>query len=123
MNPQDEASLESARELDLATTGRKSGAPKSVELWHVYEQGCVYLLAGLDASGISTHWYRNLKANPQATLHVKGKRFPALSEPVDDDKALSSHIMELFRDKYGLVIMRQWYEGNEHVSVKLKVVA
>ncbi len=123
MTPQDETLLEGAREVDLVTTGRKSGSPRSVELWHIYEEGCVYLLSGLDASGMPTHWYRNLKANPQATLHVKGKRFPAQFEPVDDNKALSSHIMELFRDKYGLAIMRQWYEGNEHLPVKLKVVA
>ena len=123
MNSEDEALLQSARELDLVTTGRTSGLARSVELWHAYKEGYVYLLCIQNASGTPMHWYRNLKVNPEASLRVKGQTVYVRNEPVDDLEATVSHIWELMLSKYGADIMRRYYEGSEHLPVKLKVAA
>jgi deazaflavin-dependent oxidoreductase (nitroreductase family) len=118
MRPQDERLLTETAELDLTTTGRTSGEPRTVELWFAYNEGYVYFLTG------DTHWRRNLQANPDATLRVKRRRFKARLEPTAEAEGASAkaHIIALFRVKYGDETVSQWYEGREHLAVKLRLV-
>ncbi|MEE8443681.1 MAG: nitroreductase/quinone reductase family protein, partial [Dehalococcoidia bacterium] len=71
-----------ARELNLITTGRKSGSPRAVELYFGYQNGYVYLLSGLSSSGTPTHWYRNLQAHSGVTIRIKSRDISAVAEPV-----------------------------------------
>lgn len=116
--------LMGSQELDLITTGRRSGTPRTVELWFGYQNGYVYLLSGLDASGTPTHWYRNLQAHPKATLRVKSRDISAEAEPVPegDREAVTNQTFDLLLGKYGLETMWQWYEGRQFLPVKLKVM-
>ena len=123
MGQEDGVLLDNARELDLITTGRKSGFARRVELWHVYEEGYVYLLAALSVLGTPTDWYRNLQALPEAVLRIEGRAISVRNEQLDDPEALADYVLGLFRDKYGPTTMRQWYESYDHLPVKLKVIS
>lgn len=51
----------------LTTTGRRSGRPRTVELWFALDGGTVYVLAGgRDRSA----WVRNLQAEPRARMRL-----------------------------------------------------
>ncbi len=62
----DEATL-NAPYADLTTTGRKTGRPRTIEIWFAVRNGTVYMLAG---GGERAHWVRNVIANP-VTLRVR----------------------------------------------------
>ncbi|MBI4201745.1 MAG: nitroreductase family deazaflavin-dependent oxidoreductase [Chloroflexi bacterium] len=115
MTPQDERLLTQSPVLDLTTTGRTSGQLRTVELWFAYEQGDVYFLTG------NHHWRRNLEAYPAAEVRISRHSFKALLEPVTDQAITIDHVMALFQKKYGDEVMQRWYEGQEHVVVRLKI--
>jgi deazaflavin-dependent oxidoreductase (nitroreductase family) len=52
---------------DLSTTGRRSGIPRRVELWYVVVDEQI-VLTGTPGP---RHWLSNLRANPDATLHLR----------------------------------------------------
>jgi deazaflavin-dependent oxidoreductase (nitroreductase family) len=65
--------------LLLTTTGRKSGKPRVTPLQ--YDQ--------LDddvgaARGVNADWFRNIQADPEVQVQVKGRRFRGLAEPITD---------------------------------------
>lgn len=67
--------------LLLTTTGRKSGLPRTTPLQYEEVDGA-YLVAS--ARGAQADWYRNLLANPQVEVQVKGRSFKAAAQPVTD---------------------------------------
>ncbi len=117
MTPSNERLLAEATELDLTTTGRTSGRPRTVELWFAYTSGYLYFLTS------DTHWRRNLSAHPEAEVRIKRRSFKARLEPAADETAAKAQAMALFRAKYGDDVMRQWYEGRDHVPVRLRVLS
>jgi len=66
--------------LALTTTGRKSGAPRSVSLVYI-RNGSSYVVAAFN-SGRDTHpgWYFNLRSNPQVTIQIKKQQIKAVAE-------------------------------------------
>jgi deazaflavin-dependent oxidoreductase (nitroreductase family) len=74
-NPSDRPEVESSIKAGtgdqpyawLTTTGRRSGAPRTVELWFVLDGATVYALAG---GGERAHWVRNAGANPAVTVRL-----------------------------------------------------
>lgn len=67
-------SFRDERVLYLTTTGRKSGHPRTIEIWFVIYQQCIYLVAEL---GHQAHWVRNIVADPQVSIEIKAMRRPA----------------------------------------------
>jgi deazaflavin-dependent oxidoreductase (nitroreductase family) len=67
--------------LVLTTTGRKSGQPRQTPLQYEEVEGN-YLVAS--ARGAQADWYRNLLADPNVTVQVKGRTFNGSAEPVTD---------------------------------------
>lgn len=60
--------------LLLTTTGAKSGQPRTLPLLYVeYEEGLAIIASRF---GNTRHpgWYHNLRANPRATVEIKGAR-------------------------------------------------
>ena len=51
----------------LTTTGRRTGRPHRIEIWHVAEGDTLYLLAG---AGRGSDWVRNLEAEPAVTVEI-----------------------------------------------------
>ncbi|MFF2127610.1 nitroreductase family deazaflavin-dependent oxidoreductase [Streptomyces olivochromogenes] len=71
------------RTIDITTVGRRSGAPRRIEVWFHHIEGRWYL------SGVPgpRNWYANLQANPRFVVHLKHRvtaDLPATAKPVDE---------------------------------------
>ncbi len=84
--------------LEITTTGRKSGKPRTKPIWFVYDQGNLYIQSGQDGK---THWYRNLQKNPQMQLKIGQLVLTGKAQFVTDT-AETERIHDLFRSKYSL---------------------
>jgi deazaflavin-dependent oxidoreductase (nitroreductase family) len=63
--------------LLLTTTGRKSGEERTTPLIYGRTNGDVMVVASKGGSDEPPAWYRNLEANPEADVQIKGERFRA----------------------------------------------
>ena len=91
--------------LYLTTIGRKSGAPRRIEIWFVERQGDVYLLTD-DRN--RSHWFRNVVANPSATIEIGSRKWHAHGQVLDPetDTRLLDDVCRLAQEKY------QWWSKN-----------
>ena len=72
------------RVIDITTTGRRSGSARRIEIWFFNLDGTLYLTG---APGNPRHWYRNLCAHPEFTVHLKqsfNADLSALAHPITD---------------------------------------
>ena len=74
-------SLRAAPFADLTTTGRKTGLPRTVEMWFAVPGATVYMLAG---AGAHAHWVRNIVANPSVRFRVGDRDFTGRGRVVVD---------------------------------------
>ena len=94
---------ETARKIDITTTGRRSGRPRRIEVRLYNLDGLLYLTG---TPGIRD-WYANLLANPVLTIHLKEgvlADLPASATPIRDPDRRSevlSLIHELGRGRLG----------------------
>jgi deazaflavin-dependent oxidoreductase (nitroreductase family) len=86
--------------LYVTTIGRKTGKPRTIELWFVIYQGRIYLLA---EHGLKAQWVRNIQANPEVTMQIQSHRFRARGRILDDarDRQDWQAVATLSRRKYG----------------------
>ena len=89
--------LAAAREIDIETTGRRSGETRRTTIWVVVDEGVPYVRSEFGDAG---HWYRNALAEPRLGLILKGQRLAATATPVTDP-ALWRRVSDAFRTKYG----------------------
>ena len=60
--------------VELTTTGRKSGQPRTVLLTSPYQEGDTYVIvASRGGDDIHPAWYLNVEANPDVQVAVNGK--------------------------------------------------
>ncbi|HET7236870.1 MAG TPA: nitroreductase family deazaflavin-dependent oxidoreductase [Actinomycetota bacterium] len=78
-------------ELDycyVTTTGRRSGAPHTVEIWFALHEGVVYLLSG---GGDVSDWVKNLREHSAVGLRLGERdmicRARLVDEPAEDELA------------------------------------
>jgi deazaflavin-dependent oxidoreductase (nitroreductase family) len=112
--------LEAAEALELITRGRRSGRPHRVELWFVYREDAIYLMAHARAHGRGTDWYQNLLANPQVIVEGAGRQWTGIAEPLPLEEL--PRITEWFRSKYGDQAVRIWYEGTPRRPVRIRLL-
>jgi deazaflavin-dependent oxidoreductase (nitroreductase family) len=55
----------------LTTTGRRSGEPRTIEIWFGELDGTLYLLSG---GGDRSDWVRNLRQDPRVHVRLGGPR-------------------------------------------------
>lgn len=80
------AALAHGQLIDMTTTGRVTGMPRRIEIVFHNIDGRVYI-TGMPREGRTRAWLRNLQANPQLTLHLKGTLtadVPAVARIVTD---------------------------------------
>jgi deazaflavin-dependent oxidoreductase (nitroreductase family) len=65
----------------MKTIGHKSGRTRYAPMDYALQDGNVYCTAGF---GQTTHWYRNLRANPRVELLMPGGNITGLAEEVTD---------------------------------------
>lgn len=79
---------------DLSTVGRRSGAPRSVEVWYVVVDEQIVLTGTPGAR----HWLANLRENADAVLHLR-----------DPDRALAVRATEVTdRDARRRIVEEAW---------------
>jgi deazaflavin-dependent oxidoreductase (nitroreductase family) len=66
--------------LLLTTTGRKTGQQRTVPLMSLEEDGQRVVIASAGGSPKHPAWFNNLVANPDVTVEVRGRRYPARAE-------------------------------------------
>jgi deazaflavin-dependent oxidoreductase (nitroreductase family) len=65
----------------LTTIGRKTGEPRTVEIWFGVSDHALYILSG---GGDDSHWVQNLKANPKVTVRIGRTTFKGRGRLVTD---------------------------------------
>jgi deazaflavin-dependent oxidoreductase (nitroreductase family) len=62
--------------LLLSTKGRVSGEERTTPLIHRTDDGTWVVVASRGGAPDHPDWYKNLRADPEATIQVKGERIP-----------------------------------------------
>ena len=101
------SALQDGTEVELTTTGRKSGNESSRPIWFV-EEGDKLLL--LPVSGSKSNWYRNVEKTPSIGLAADGAEVQAEAKPTTDASTVE-HVVQVFGDKYGADRVKEYYPG------------
>ena len=72
--------------LQLTTTGRKSGQPRSVHLLYIRDGSAYVVTASNGGKQRPPGWFFNVSSTPQVTLHVHGTQVSAIAEVAEPDK-------------------------------------
>lgn len=76
-----------AKVLLLTTTGRRSGMARTVPLLHVVDGGRLVVVASLGGHDTHPAWYRNLQADPRATVTIGGRTVAVSARDADPAEA------------------------------------
>jgi deazaflavin-dependent oxidoreductase (nitroreductase family) len=79
------------------TRGRKSGAPREIEIWFTHREGRFYIIAEYATS----NWVQNLIVYPEVQVRVPENSFKARARVIPTETDLSRAVQQLSRDKYG----------------------
>jgi hypothetical protein len=88
--------LETVREVDIETSRAPDSPPRRTPIWIVVEGGDVFIRSLRGSRG---RWYRDLVANPKATLHVDGEAVPVRAVDASDPESVERATAGL-RNKY-----------------------
>jgi deazaflavin-dependent oxidoreductase (nitroreductase family) len=83
-------------EVDIETTGRRSGLTRRTTTWVVVDDGVPYVRSEYGDAG---HWYRNALAEPHLRLIVDGRRLEATATLITDPAQLR-RVSDQLRTKY-----------------------
>ena len=110
------SALQDANEVELTTTGRKTGNESSRPIWFVLEGDKLILIP---VNGTESNWYRNVEKTPAIGLTADGAELEVEAKPTEDP-AVVSHAAEVFGEKYGADKVRDYYPNlNAAVEVPL----
>ena len=100
MQPMALEALQRQRFLYLTTVGRKSGQPRTIEIWFVLYQGRFYVNA---ERRHKAHWVQNIRGNPEVSVRVRKRRFRGQGRLLDPDQNRLEWqtVAALSRQKYG----------------------
>ena len=63
--------LDQGHRIDITTIGRRTGAPRRIELVFHNLDGRI-VISGMPFAGRTRAWIYNLEADPRITIHLKG---------------------------------------------------
>jgi hypothetical protein len=89
--------VQTEREVELTTYGRKTGKPSRRILWAYGDDERIFIRSG---QGLGRDWPQNLLANGRGVLHVGGIDVPVLAVHLKDI-ATARQAGNLGRAKYG----------------------
>jgi deazaflavin-dependent oxidoreductase (nitroreductase family) len=90
--------------LYLTTTGRRTGAPREIEIWFTEREGRFYVIA---EHRERANWVRNIQANPRVHVRVGDLQSNGTARLVDEEREpeLARAVKALSDAKYG------WSDG------------
>jgi deazaflavin-dependent oxidoreductase (nitroreductase family) len=89
--------LTGAPEVDVETTGRRSGLTRRTTTWVVVDDGVPYVRSEYGDAG---QWYQNALAEPRLGLILDGRRHAVTATLVSDPAELGK-VSDQLRAKYG----------------------
>ncbi|MEO7118323.1 MAG: nitroreductase family deazaflavin-dependent oxidoreductase [Candidatus Limnocylindrales bacterium] len=106
----------------LTTTGRRSGQPRTVELWFALRDTTALFLAG---GGESTHWVQNALVDPRVRLRLDSTEYPGVARAPAAASAEDRYTRQALAAKYqgwrdGQPLSR-WATGSFCLAVDLAV--
>lgn len=111
--------LEAERVVDITTTGRRSGAPRRIEIWIHHLDGRWFITGRPGRRG----WYANLVAEPSFTLHVKRGAtadLPSTARPITDEGERREVLARLLAGMTGDQSLEDWVAGAPLVEVTIE---
>ena len=104
MCAQELATLADAAVLYLTTIGRRSGLPRTIEIWFTYHAGRLYLNA---ERRFAAQWVQNIVQELRVRVRLNDYEFAGQARVLDPhgDSALWQTVVALSRQKY------DWGEG------------
>ena len=99
--------IDALSEVELSTTGRRSGQARTVTIWFVRDGERVYVQSGKEGK---TDWYRNVIANPAVTLRFGALRLRGRALAVED-AGEAERVHGLFEQKYLSARVMGWFGG------------
>ena len=72
--------------LLLTTTGAKTGKQRTVPLLYTEWNGSYALIGSRFGTDRHPGWYHNLRANPEATVEIRGERIPCVAREAREDE-------------------------------------
>jgi deazaflavin-dependent oxidoreductase (nitroreductase family) len=72
--------------LLLSTTGRSSGQERTTPLIHRTDDGHWVVVASKGGAPDHPDWFKNLEADPQANIQVKGERVPVRARVAEGEE-------------------------------------
>lgn len=118
MNDAARAALAEEEELTLVTRGRRSGRAHEVRLWFGFDGADVWL-----RTDPTTDWYRNLLRDARCQLRVGHVVLAAEHVAVPDTAAALMSLVALWRAKYGVEWVADWYVERGRLPVRIRVLA
>jgi deazaflavin-dependent oxidoreductase (nitroreductase family) len=97
--------LEDTRQVEITTTGRKTGRQITLPVWFVLRDGNLYLLP---VRGSHSDWYQNLRHTPTIQL-AAGQAGHTAQATTLTDPAQVQNVVEAFRGKYGAHDVQAYY--------------
>ncbi|MDX6650276.1 MAG: hypothetical protein QOJ97_2227 [Solirubrobacteraceae bacterium] len=95
-----------ARVLLLTTTGRKSGEPRTHPLIHRTDGDRWVVIASKGGWAHDPIWFKNLEADPNATIEVLADEFPVRARVAEGDE----------RDRLWKLMTEEWPAYDEYQS-------
>ena len=102
----------------LITHGRKTGRPHKATVWFAHDDGVLWLRTDVD-----TDWYLNLERDPRCRIRIGAVELAATREPIADEAAALRRVVDLFRAKYGVEWVSDWYVERGRAPVRLRLEA
>ena len=112
-----DAGLASEPYCYLTTIGRRSGAPRRIEIWFAAAGSTIYLLAGgRERAG----WVRNLVAAPRVSVELGSQRFAGVARVLADGPEAAS-ARRLVYEKYRPIEddLEEWRDTALPVAIDL----
>jgi hypothetical protein len=81
MSAFDAATLDALRDLDEVALRTRQHADKAVVIWSVVTDGALFVRSARGAKG---RWYRDITAEPLASLEFAGRRIGVKAVPLTD---------------------------------------
>ncbi len=114
-----DSALQGVHTVDITTTGRKSGKPRTLEIVSHNIDGRIYI------SGIPfprrRSWLANLDADPHMTFHLRGKvraDLPATARVIEDE-AERRAILPFIARNWGRKDLEKMVEQSPLIEVKI----
>jgi F420H(2)-dependent quinone reductase len=83
----------------LTTTGRRSGQPRTVPLLCIRDRDRFLAIASFGGDDRHPQWFKNLQANPEATIELGGETIPvrATVATPEEKKALWPKVLAAYK--------------------------